>query len=395
MVVLERLSTVRQWISSGYRTTIAILPNYELQRVKVKILVWPDVSCTAAVIIDATHRMLDQVHELCYAYCSVDRGHRHSTGVYEVAIWLSMRPPRVAPPTDPPRAPRHSSAPPTVLRPLVPEEAQPIAPSFAPRRAEDDSDPRRPCRFFKLEEMSDTSQEDEGLDDLLTPPNDSPYIDIMGTAPRSSGPLVIPIASGDVEMPGFVVDPHTGSDLIGDVCGLHVAPEIAADPDLHPVGAPVLETPTDLILQCESEFTKCIRLADLLAGQRRPFDTSMESIMNLYARLGGSPAAEAITALKTRVHEIFETVRFSEGDVVMISGMPPESHVNGVVGYILNFQNSPAGCWWYVKIISQTKPLAVQRHNLRSISPLEYGAQAVAHDANPLRFRTSLREASK
>jgi antitoxin (DNA-binding transcriptional repressor) of toxin-antitoxin stability system len=192
-----------------------------------------------------------------------------------------------------------------------------------------------------------------------------------------------------------VFDPGPGPETIFDDKEAVETTVVAVDSAAAPLAAPLPEPPGDPSVHVEPDLAKCIRLADLLAGQHRPFDTSMDAVLLLYSRLGGPPSGEGITALKTRVSEIFDSVRFSAGDIVMITGVPLDTYANGVVGRILSFHNLPVGGRWIVKIITQNKPLSVQLHNLRSISSLEFGAQAAAHDANPLRFRTNLREASK
>jgi len=109
MVIAARIEYLRSQVYAGFSLTASILPNPETGKVKFKFLLYPEPSVLSGAILAASTDTLDRVLQLDARYSSVDRGHCHSNGVYEVSVWFSTAIPDIEPPSTAPRRPRRRS----------------------------------------------------------------------------------------------------------------------------------------------------------------------------------------------------------------------------------------------------------------------------------------------
>ena len=92
MVITERLEYLRSQVVAGHALTISILPNPALLKVKYKLIMSAYATPCCPLIVMSTCDALERLTSLCSICVSVDRGHMHSDGRYEVAVWLSEAP---------------------------------------------------------------------------------------------------------------------------------------------------------------------------------------------------------------------------------------------------------------------------------------------------------------
>ena len=92
MVVAARIQWVREQLQQGANATIHVGAALDQSRAKIRIVIQyggAPTSLTARSLLLST---LDSVSMSTARFVSVDRGHKHSTGVSEVGIWLSEIP---------------------------------------------------------------------------------------------------------------------------------------------------------------------------------------------------------------------------------------------------------------------------------------------------------------
>lgn len=93
MPVLDRVDWVARQVNMGRRVHIHVGRALKDYHCKVKILLEPaEAGAVDPVVAAALLSMLASVRQLVLTHCAVDRGHRHSSGVSEIAIWLSPQP---------------------------------------------------------------------------------------------------------------------------------------------------------------------------------------------------------------------------------------------------------------------------------------------------------------
>ena len=105
MVVVDRLLLLQQWIAEGYEVDISILPNAQLGRLKVKVLVKGTAGALAPPLRELQGKVLEQVAAFAEVTVSTDRGHRHSFGHSSAAFWFSLPKVEVLAPPVPPTSP--------------------------------------------------------------------------------------------------------------------------------------------------------------------------------------------------------------------------------------------------------------------------------------------------
>ena len=99
MVVVGRLEWVLAKIRSGHRVLVTSSFNSELQKQKLKVLIQPiseevpysemNQCCAFAAITNMLHLAKPLKHQDVLHF--MDRGHRHSSGVSEVCLWMEIR----------------------------------------------------------------------------------------------------------------------------------------------------------------------------------------------------------------------------------------------------------------------------------------------------------------
>lgn len=92
MPVVDRLDWIGRQINAGRRVHMHIgrAQNVELSKVKI-ILDPPSAGAISPSVAISVRGALAAVRQLAVEHVAVDRGHKHSTGTSEVAIWIRMR----------------------------------------------------------------------------------------------------------------------------------------------------------------------------------------------------------------------------------------------------------------------------------------------------------------
>jgi hypothetical protein len=357
MLIEERVAFLRSCIGGGQPTTVSFLPNPQLHRVKVKIVVSPFAAPCSRVILEAAFRALDQVVIMSELYSSIDRGHRHSDGSYEVAIWFSVPDAPVESPMTPPRAPRrprrvhapriHYGG--TPLRHfLVPEDAAEVV--MAPSSAELPASPGESSADVPAAPVPDM---------LGTPPDafdvtsgDADLADIsIDAALHVVGPAVAPhareqlprrkpgrgaklarrasrAASANEVMPETAMEPGPESEVIGVDNESVETTDMAVDPAVAPLVAPV-------IAPADSTATSAPTSADASAA-------------------GLPTLGQPSLAVQDMVQFNFR----DEGG----RGAHRNAQFHGDCGVLIEFLQAPQ--MWRVKLISKDDPVLIPAANL-------------------------------
>ena len=92
MVVRARLAWIREAIVNGHAVHACFSGASERGRTKVKLLVHPGVAVTSDHQKRFMLAAIDLVVRLEPTYVSVDRGHKHSSGISEINIWFAETP---------------------------------------------------------------------------------------------------------------------------------------------------------------------------------------------------------------------------------------------------------------------------------------------------------------
>ena len=93
MVVADRLAWVRKCIAEGMFVRITASAGARHGRGKLKIHILQSTEPTSVMTRTLLWGILDAAAVVTMQNVSVDRGHMHSSGLSEVAIWVSPKPP--------------------------------------------------------------------------------------------------------------------------------------------------------------------------------------------------------------------------------------------------------------------------------------------------------------
>ena len=89
MVVGQRLAFLKQCIADGIAVHFSCSSRASQGRAKMKFLIDRSKAPTSAVTRSLLLSLVDAASADVLQKVSVDRGHKHSTGISEVAIWVS------------------------------------------------------------------------------------------------------------------------------------------------------------------------------------------------------------------------------------------------------------------------------------------------------------------
>ena len=110
MPVIGRLDWIQRQLQMGRRGYMCIGAARDAAKYKVKVHLEPaSAGVIDPMVRDALSRMLAGVRAMVQDGVAMDRGHRHTSGMSEVSIWVSSSPPPAPPDAAAPQHPQLAS----------------------------------------------------------------------------------------------------------------------------------------------------------------------------------------------------------------------------------------------------------------------------------------------